>query len=228
MRIIIIVFLILGWTKSSYSQNNEMEFGIDFQPVLSEYVSSKSFIYRSSIFFIKNINKKWSISAGIGFSDLGLQNTITLDTSNIRIQAGDSEIFAYRKGAFKYQYLNFPLNVLYKINRLNFSIGLHPHLFYRNEKNISTDYIFQTSIHKTFSSDQINKLNIAANLGVEYNLSLGKNWTLLFRSTGSYFLIPIYKHNDSPPKVKQFSLGLSFGIKRLLSLGNKKIITNGK
>ncbi len=227
MRIIIAIFFILGLSTISHGQNNKMEFGFDVQPVLSEYVSSKSFTFRTSLFFIKNIDEKWSYSAGIGFSDLGLQNTTILDTSNIRIQAGDSKIYAYRKGAFKYQFIYFPLNALYKINHLNFLMGLHPYLFYNNEKDISNDYIFHTTLQNTVSSDQITKFNFVANLGVEYNLSLGNDWTLLFKSTGSYFLIPFNKQIDTP-KIKQFSLGLSFGIKRLLSLGNKKIITNGK
>ncbi len=220
--------ILFGISISSNAQNSTMYFGAEFAPVMSSHIpNSKSFIYKFALFFTHQKSEQWSYSAGIGFADFGKQNTITLDEFNVKITNDQLTLKAYRKGSFKYQYLYFPLNINFHIHNLKLLGGIHPYFFYQNEAPISNNYEFHTEILNPISKEQLNPLNFVLNLGVEYDIPFGNNWKILIKSTGDYFLIPFYK-TENHLYLRPFSFGMTIGVKKQLSIGNKKIETNAK
>ena len=160
--------------------------------------------------------------AGLGYADLGAQETYLNITESGSIDIMGADLHVFRKGTYDYKYFSIPLKIRYRLKGLFATAGLIPHIYYRHLVVYSDDYVLLNpeQVGGTFNVKEIRQFNTTFNFGIGYEFKIGNNLGVFVEPQMNYFLGHIFKDNNEfiNDQIKRFNLMINLGIRKSMEV----------
>jgi len=214
-NILIIVFFALFNGNFSFSQ--EVKLGFELNPGFSWCKENSKvfnnqfarFAIEAGLVLEKYFTNNYAFYSGIKLVNYGFK-LLFLENSTLIVNASTENIQAGEKVNFKLQYLNIPLGIKMKTNRIGYfsyfiNLGLNP---YFNIKSIALSNFFENES----VSKEINFFNISyyLSLGIEYNLVGETNLLFGIKYNNGFFDVMNKKTSHETLNNFMFTTGIIF------------------
>ena len=159
---------------------------------------------------------------GLGFADLGAQETYLDITENGSIDVMGADLHVFRKGTYDYKYFSIPLLVRLRKGNFFATTGFVPHVYFRHLVQYSDDYVLlqPERVGGTFNVKEIRQFNTTFNLGLGYELKIGNNLGVFVEPQISYFLGHIFKDNNDfiNDQIKRMNVMINLGVRKSIEV----------